>query len=271
MDSIQGLGSYAAIYAVNQNTAVNLANDLLAAELTPLSQGLFGGTSSIVDTSGAGQLLSAASVFQDSLTGLQANIAANGIGPANAASVANTLVEAFNTLQAGIAGSAGLGNPFGGGTLDGTNLAQALDSQALASYPNGNSSLTSLSQIGIGFQPAQGFGTGALSLNQDTLQSAFTSDPAGAASLLSQAVDSFASLANTFVAQAGSQYAALSSLMQFTAFDSLFNPGQTSSLLGGYFGLFGWQNQPQNNLSGADTRNVLLALTNYLAVSQLFS
>lgn len=274
MDPLQSISAYSAPFPITPNTAVSLTTGLLAAELSPLSQGLFGGSSAIVETSSVGQLLSLTSQFQDKLTGVQSDIAANGVNSTNLVSSANTLIDAFNTLQTGIADINGLGNLFGGTTLDGVYLAQALDNQALADIPNGNSQLTNLSQIGISLQPTPNYAAGVLNLNQDTLQSAFNADPAGVGTLLSQAINNFGNLANDFVTQLGGQYAALSSLMQITAFDSVFNPNQADSLLNSYFdlaGLLALQNTTQNNVNGTATRNVLLALSNYITVSQLFS
>jgi Flagellar hook-associated protein 2 C-terminus len=273
MDPVQGIGANISPYLVGGATASTLSSGVLATDLNPIAPGLSGTPSAIVEMSGLGQLLSATSTFQDRLAGLQSDLAANGADPAGVASAAQTLVNVFNTLQTSIAAIGGSGSLSGGALRGGIDLGQALDSQAQAGYANGTSSLTHLSQIGIGFQPGQD--SGGLSLNQDTLQSAINTESAGTGALLARASNAFGTLAGEFVAQVGSQLTTLGALTQTAAFGSLLagNSRGDAFLTGAndLAGALSLQSLAQPDLGGAKVGQVLLALNNYSIVSQLLA
>ena len=136
------------------------------------------------------------------------------------------------------------------------------------SYANGDSSLTQLSQLGITFQ-APGFpGTVAsLSLDLDTLQAAFESDAAGAASLLSQATSAFSDVAGKFISQSGSQYASLDALLQSSSdYSLLFNTPQQQTFNDLFSQL---SSHPQSG--NTNWGRVYSAMNEYNMVSRLFA
>ncbi len=244
MDPLSAINANTPLFGVSA-TAINPASGLLTSELSGFLPTLFGDASTFVDISGLGQLLSGASTFGDQLTALQGNAANSAQNQAatvaSLAAQSQSLVDAYNNLQQNIAG---LGTaPFGANTAAGADLSQALASQALASYGNGGSALTTLSQLGIGTRGT----TGVLSLDLGTLSAAFNSDASGAFSLLAQAAGAFAGIAANFVGQTQGQLPTLGAQVQTALTDQLL----TNSLLSS--GLFSGS---QNN-SGIDLATLL--------------
>lgn len=149
---------------------------------------LLGGTSSIVELSGQGQVLAAGLALENTLQALQT------IPPtATAASVGDrvqALVDTFNGLQQNI----GSVQPLLGTLPDSARVDQlALTLNAAASPPGkgGAPNLASLQGIGISVQPGSVSGTAAtpatLSLDRTALNAALASDPAGTTALLARA------------------------------------------------------------------------------------
>jgi flagellar hook-associated protein 2 len=117
-----------------------------------------------------------------------------GVGGAG---VAQNLVNAYNALQGNVSVLTGTGGSLNGNPGTANQLATSLQNVAKSTFSNGASSLTTLSQLGITLTtPASA--TSTLSLNATTLQSAFNSDPAGAANLLTQAVNQLNTVANGY-------------------------------------------------------------------------
>jgi hypothetical protein len=204
--------------------AVSQIGDMTSLLSTTAAQeqlvGLLGG-STTVDLSGIGQLLSATDVFQNALSNLHPGSTTSGLGQnfgtdfASLAAEAQNFVDAFNNLQSNLTFLQG---PFG--TLSGEPLAaqfsQTLNTQATLPIANGTSAPTSLAEIGIEFQsPSATAVGGTLSIDLQTLQSAFESNPTGTFSVLTQAVQSFGDVGATFSDQTGSEAATFASLSQF--------------------------------------------------------
>lgn len=247
-----------------------------------LSSGiLFDNTSTVVELSGLGRLLSAATQFQDHLLALKPGSATSGGGTnfgtdfASLAAEVQSFVDAFNGLQNSIA-DIGATNPLPGGNstvVQGTfaqGLSRSLDAQAQADYVNGASTLTNLSQLGISFQPAAlPGGGGRLSIDLDALQSAFDTDAAGAFSLLSEAANAFGDLGGSFVVQGTRQYVSLAALAQLSSSltlfgGGLFSPGQNN------IGLFDNLLLAEALASGANIHQTVRAIGQYRLVENLF-
>jgi len=188
----------------------------LAATATLDATGLTG-SSAVVELSGLGQLLSATSLFQNSLAVLQPGSASSGLGTnfgtdfGSLAAEVHNFVDTFNTLQSTLAS---LQSPVG--ALAGNTLAnqfvQALNTQVTATFANGETGPTTLGQLGVELQPVAGGGASALTVNLQSLQSAFAANPTGTFSLLAQAVQSFGNLAANFAAQAGAESSTVGAL-----------------------------------------------------------
>jgi flagellar hook-associated protein 2 len=115
-------------------------------------------------------------------------------------SAAQSLESAFNTLQAGINGLTGQGGVLYGDSIA-TTLTNLLNLQATTNLNNGSSSLTTLSQIGLQFQPPQVTGQGGtLTLSPSILQFAFNTDSSGAANLVSLSAEGFNTLSYGYTA-----------------------------------------------------------------------
>ena len=274
MDPLSAISANTPLFGIRA-TAINPASELLTSELNSFLPALFGDASTFVEISGLGQLLSGASAFGDQLAALQgdaANSAQNQAATvASLAAQSQSLVDAYNNLQQNIA-SIGTA-PFAASTAAGADLSQALASQELASYGNGGSALTTLSQLGIG---AQGT-TGALNLDLGTLSAAFNSDASGAFSLLAQAAGAFAGLAANFVGQTQGRLPTFGAQVQTAITDQLL----TNSLLSN--GLFsGGQNNSSVDLatllalgslgggpSGLSMQQALLAANQFVLVGTL--
>lgn len=280
MDALSGIGANLPPFTIGASGSLIPTSGVLASGLNSLTAGLFGGTSTIVELSGAGQLLSAAATFQDRLAALQPGTATSGGGQnfgtdlASLAAEAQSFVDSFNSLQTSIAGINGASTLLGGSIPGAAGLVQALDSQALAAYSNGNSALTRLAQIGIVFQPAQVFGGSTrLSIDLDTLESAFNADAAGAFSLLSSAADALGEVAGNFVVQSGSTISTLASLGETLSINQLLsNSLLFQSSAGGtlnFANLLALEALAPGGLGGASTQQVILALNQYNLISQL--
>lgn len=277
MDPLTGINTYTPLIGIGNNGTVNPTAALLASELSASSGGLFGSSSTMVDLSALSQLLSATTTFQDRLQALQPGTATSGGGQnfgtdfASLAAEAQYFVDTFNGLQNSISNISTTNGLLGGDVSNATAFIQSLNTQAQASYTNGNSALTSLSQLGIEFQPSPVPGAGgSLSVNLATLQSAFNSDAAGAFSLLSDAASAFNDVAASFTSQTGTQSSLLATLAQNTSIfgfldTGLLSPAQTNntelaSLL--TLGSIG---------GGANLQQVISALTEYNMVSGLLA
>ncbi|WP_212786992.1 hypothetical protein [Ferrigenium kumadai] len=143
----------------------------------------------IVDISALGQLLSAASIFE---SGILQSTATSPSGFTSLATATQLFVDAFNSfLQSG---SGNLQNPPG--LSLGNLFAQALLSQ---SSGNGTSIIASLSSVGINFvPPLTPNDAGRLTIDFQSLQSAFNANPTGTTTLLVQAIQSIGQQAVAF-------------------------------------------------------------------------
>lgn len=227
MDTSYAIGGSPPLFNIASTRALASPTRLREPEESRPTPTLFGSTT-LVDLSILGQVVSSAATFQDQLHALQPGTATSGGGQnfgtnfASLTAETQSLVDAFNMLQDNIRLS---GSPFFGGAA--FALRQALDTQAQAIYANGNSALTNLSQLGIQFQPSSLPGGGSLSIDLAKLQTAFNSDAAGAFSLLSKAVTALGTTAGNFVEQSGGRYAILAVLQQITG--SLLSDNQSSN------------------------------------------
>lgn len=274
MDPIQSIVASSLPINIGTSNAITQSSGLLSSELSLSTPGLFSSASAIVGLSGNGQLLTAATTFQSQLQSIQPGTPTSGGGqnfgtdlPSLAAEAQN-FVDAFNGLQSTIANINNTSNLQGESVTSTSGLVQSLNTQAQASFDNGNSTLTNLSQLGIVFKPSViNAGTGSLSINLSALQSAFNTDTAGAFSLLSKAVNSFSNLAGSFVAQSGSQSSSLAALTQPSAgvqflTNSLLSQAQANGNLASI--------QAIQSLPGvASNQQVLLAMNEYALVSGL--
>lgn len=225
MDAIQGISANIASRSLNATQAIRPASILQAVSASTLTAGLFGQGSAIVNLSGAGQLLSLAATFQDRLATFQPGTAASGIGRnfgsdvASLAAEAQFVADAFNGVQSSLAALGGVGGLGSSGGLAAA-FSAALSRASQAAFANGDSALTRLAQLGINFESSASGGN-SLSIDLDTLKSAFTSDPAGAFSLLGKVADAFKTAAADTVGQAHNNFSALGVLAQSGLADQL--------------------------------------------------
>ncbi len=277
MDTVAGLNPSSPLFNLGTGSTINSTDALLASELSPSTSGLLSNASTIVELSAQSQFLSAATAFQDQLQSLQPGTA-NSAGGRNfgtdltslAAEVQN-FVDAFNGLQSNLASIGSTGILLGGSIPAIPDLGQSLNTQVRASFTNGNSSLTNLSQLGIEFIPSSiPGGKSSLSINLGTLQSAFNTDASGAFSLLASAASSLGSLAEGFISQSGAVLPSLTSQAQLLANSSLLTDGLVVS------------SQTGSNLSnlltiasltggGENLQQVVSAINEYTLVSTLFA
>lgn len=247
---------------------------------------LGGGSSAIVDLSTVGQLLSTAATFQANFATLHPGAAQSGLGQnfgtdfASLSAEVQNFVDNFNNFQSSLGNVAG-GSAGGSSQSLGVELAAALDEQTGAVFANGNSSLTSLADLGINFTPAgPGFVGGTLSVDLQTLQDAFASDPEGSFALLDQAATSFADLTGNFITQAGDLSSSLGSLVELavtTQALSLFSSGLFGGASGGLFGgasgglggLPGLLLLDSLSRGGSSTTTNFAALSQFMLVSSL--
>lgn len=237
MDAIQGFSTdltlgLIASQALNPvGSAQTQATGNLVASL--LEQG-----SAVVDLSGAGQLLSIADTFQSQLAAFQPGTANSGVGQnfgddlASLAAEAQFLVDAFNNAQSNLSNLASVG---GLGSSD--SLAAAftltLSDASQQNFSNGDSSLTRLAQLGISLQPSAD-GSNRLSIDLDTLKSAFAADQSGAFSLLSGAADAFRSVAADTVSQAEGNFATAGALSQLELSSQFFGSNSLTTTGNGF-------------------------------------
>lgn len=141
-----------------------------------------------VDISGLGQLLSSSLIFE---TNILKAAAANQISFPTVVSAAQFFVDAFNSfLQSGNLQSSS------GGSL-GNLFATMLNTQT--SSGDGKSIIASLSGIGINFQASTSQNSpGLMTIDVQTLQSAFNADQLGTVSLLAQTTQSIGQVATEF-------------------------------------------------------------------------
>lgn len=274
MTPLSGINAATPLINIYTNGVTNPTAALLASELGISTSGLLGNTSTVVELSGESQLLSAATAFQDQLRSLQPGAASSGGGQnfgtdlASLAAEVQSFVDAFNGLQNTLASISGTGTLFAGSIPGASDLSLSLNTQAQASFSNGSSALTNLSQLGIEFQPSPlPGGKSSLSINLATLQSAFNTDATGAFSLLATVTNSFSELAGSVISQADSQFSTLATLAQTSASLGLFNnsslfPTQTSNDLGSLLAIA--------SLTGsANLQQVVSAINEYTLVSGL--
>ena len=239
MAAIQGVSANLAALGLIASQAISPVNVLQSATASSLSAGLFGQSSAIVNLSGAGQLLSLATTFQDQLATFQPGTTNSGIGQnfgsdvASLAAEAQFVVDAFNGAQSNLAALASGG---GLGSSSGLALAftQSLASASQDTFANGGSALTRLAQLGINLQP-NAAGGNSLGIDLNALKSAFATDQNGAFSLLDQAAQAFTTVATDTVTQAQNSFSALGALTQlgltdqFLGNSSLFSTGNGST------------------------------------------
>ncbi|MBI5005591.1 MAG: hypothetical protein HZB95_00550 [Nitrosomonadales bacterium] len=265
MDPLVGINSNLSLASILSSGAITPSYDLLAAELSLSTPGLFSYSSTFVGISAQGRLLSAAVTFQDELQSLQPGTATNY---ASLAAKTESFVDIFNTLQSTVASINNTGNLPLGGVNGASDLVRSIDTQVQASYANGDSTLTDLSQLGIGLQPALlPGGSSRLSVDLDTLRAAFDADAAGASALLAKATDALGDVARSFISSSGSQYSsidALQSALGYSPYGSdLFaqTPGGNS-----LYELISSNPFPQ----GTNLQQVFSAINEYTLVSRLF-
>jgi hypothetical protein len=171
-----------------------------AASTELLAQPAIVAKASIVDLSRLGQLLSASALLQQA--GSQATGAVDAVGEQGASvnlddgfgrllAAAQLFVDAYNQFQSGDVSEVQdpLTAPFDNVLLLAIN--------ELPGVENGKTLLSSLQQVGIGFQEnASDFiGSAQLTIDATALQSAFNASPAGTSALLAQAFQTIGVLA----------------------------------------------------------------------------
>lgn len=268
MDYLSGIAAYSPVYGIGSSSAIT---SLLSASGLSTPE-VFGGSSTFVEISGLGQLLSAATTFQDQLRALQPGTATSGGGQnfgtdfASLAAETQSLVDAFNGLQSTIASVNGAGSLFGAGVTGAAGLEQSLGTLAQAGYDNGNSTLTNLSALGVTYTPSAIPGGGSLSIDLAALQSAYNSDQAGAFSLLGTVATALADQAGSFVGEAGGRYSALAALAQ----TSLLTGSLTSSFLPGSLD-FGNLLLGESLNGNVSLQQAILAINQYALISNLIA
>lgn len=230
LSSTLGLFGTSALRPVSTNFAATAA-----------SLSLFSGSSTIVDLSSFGQLLSAVANFGNRLSMLQPGSSNSGIGQnfgtdfGSLAAEAQFFVDSFNTLL----DSLGELN-FLFGTVPASSPAAQLSADLQArvneAFDNGDSALTQLSDLGIELQPSllPGIG-GGLSIDMEALLAAFETDPEGSFSLLARAADAFAALATEFTASSDGVNSLLAAQLQFSSLQltlGLFDGGSDAGQSG---------------------------------------
>ncbi|HLP97278.1 MAG TPA: flagellar filament capping protein FliD [Sideroxyarcus sp.] len=274
MDPLASINSNASLVGILSSGSTAPTYGLLSSEISLSTPGLFSNASTFVGISARGQLLSAAVAFQNRMQALKPGTATSGGGQnfgtdlASLAAEAQSFVDSFNALQERGADINTTPNLPSGGVSGAAELLRSLDTQAQASFANGNSTLNKLAQLGIEFQPSVFPGNGGkLSLDLDKLEAAFNSDAAGAFALLSKAADAFSGVADSFIRESGSQFASVGSLQSSLGFslfaDSLGNQTQFDSNLSNLLN--------SGLLTGSpNIRQVFAALNEYTMVSKLF-
>jgi len=261
MDPLPALYSNNALVGVLASQAPSYG--LLSAELSLSTPALFNNSTTWVGISARGQLLSASVAFQSRLQPLRPDSTAATPDLETLTANAQSLVDAFNSLQNSIADINALDRLPRGGVTEASDLARSLDLQALASYANGDSALNRLAQIGIEFtaSPLPG-GSGRLTLDTERLSAAYASDAAGSSALLGKAAESLYAVTGNSIRNSGSQYPSLDALMQ-TGGGLLSSLAQPPG-----FNLLDYiSSLPQGN---TNWRQTYAAISEYTMVSQLF-
>lgn len=268
--ALSGFGALAPLRSLISSPLVGLTAGL-GGGLSP-----FSGASAVVELSAVGQALSAAANFQTSLAGLRPGAANSGIGQnfgsdfPSLAAEAQFFVDAFNNLQGNLASLQGsLAAPSGlAATLP---FAAALNQQVTATVANGDSELTRLAQIGIGFQAGGAPSGAALGVDLAKLQQAFASDPEGSFSLLAEAARSFEDLAGDFTTQSSGASLDIENLARSIALNqtlSLFASPLTNTG-NGVQGLPGLLLLDALSRGGSGTNQQVAALSQFMLVSSL--
>lgn len=244
MDPLLAINSGTTLSGISASSAVTPSFRVLATELSLFAPDVFNNSSTVVALSGMGQLLSAVATFQDQVQSLQPGTPTSGGGQnfgtdfASLAAETQSLVDSFNGLQSNIANISATSNLLGGSVSNASSLVQSLNAQAQAVYTNGDSTLTSLSQLGINFVPSTTPGEGGtLSIDLSKLQSAFNTDATGAFSLLSEAANAFNDLAGNFVSEGDNQSASLALLAQTALLGNSFFGATSQTQTGDIFNL----------------------------------
>lgn len=239
---------------------------------------LFSGSSTIVDLSSFGQLLSAVASFENRLSVLRPGSSDSGIGQnfgtdfGSLAAEAQYFVDSFNSLQ----GSLGeLNFPFGTvpTSAPAAQLSADLEARVDEAFDNGDSTFTQLSDLGIELQPALLPGAGGrLSIDMEALRAAFEADPEGSFSLLARAADAFATVATEFTASNESVTSLLAAQLQFSSLQltlGLFDDNSDSSQ-SGLQGLTDLLTLASLGNGGADSQaRIVAALNEFSLVSSL--
>jgi len=133
---------------------------------------------------------------------------------------ANKFVQTYNALMGTTVQLTGTGGALNGDTLA-NQLSTDLYQATQATYSNGASSLTQLSQLGL----TTTSGTSAMALNTTTLNSAFAGDGAGVAQLLTTVTNALHAMLNGYTGESGS----IMSNVTSTQTNMAFIDGQAAS------------------------------------------
>lgn len=277
MDALAGISASFPLFNIGTGSAINSTDALLVSELSASTSGLLGNSSTIVDLSAESQLLSSVTAFHDQLQSLQPGTASSGGGQnfgsdlTSLAAEVQNFVDAFNGVQSNLASIGSASTLFGSSIPAASDLSLSLNTQTQASFSNGSSALTNLSQLGIEFQPSPiPGGKSSLSINLNTLQSAFNSDASGAFSLLATAANSLGSLAGGFINQSGVILPSLTAQAQLLASSNLLTDGLlVSSQTGG--DLSNLLTIASLTGGGENLQQVVSAINEYTLVSTLFA
>lgn len=182
---------------------------------TASTSSIFSSSSNVVELSSSGQLLSAIAAFRSNLETQQANAA--GSNPPTIASTAQSLVEAFNSLQTSTGSLQTVFAALSGNTLA-TQFTLTLNELATQSITANSANLSSLQSIGISLQatpaPTAGGTTFTLNIDQNQLTAAINNDPAGTRAVLAGATQSFIDLAGEFESEVARATVSLTNLTQ---------------------------------------------------------
>lgn len=260
--AISPTGSIFAPFAVSQTTGLT---SLLPTTLAATTLPNYFGSSTTVELSGLGQLLSTTDIFRNTLANLRPGSTDSGLGEnfgtdiASLAAEAQNFVDAFNTVQSNLAR---LAQPIGGLTTEplAAQFSQTLNQLVAAPLDSGDSAVTSLAQLGITLQTTPTLAGGRLTIDLDTLRTAFDSNPTATFAALGEAVQSFGDTAASFASQVGNQTVAAASLASFGFGQSEF----------GTLGLFNLLSLSSFNSGNATTyTQQLMALNQFRLVSTL--
>ncbi|AYH44869.1 hypothetical protein CDA09_16000 [Azoarcus sp. DN11] len=256
-------------------SAIRPASTSLVAAASSFS--LLGDTSTIVDLSSFGQLLSAVATFQNRLSILRPGATGSSLGSnfgtdfGSLATEVQHFVDSFNGLQGSLNE---LGFLFGTvpGSSPGTQLTADLQTRLTKVFDNGRSALTRLSDLGIELRPSLIPGVGTLGIDVVKLRGAFETDPAGTFSLLAKAVAEFSALGATFTSSNGGATGLLAAELQFSALQlsqGLFDTG-ADRLNAGLPGLNDLLTLASLGNAGRDSQaRTLAALNEFSLVSSL--